>query len=33
MTSQAQDVARFLDRLHRELRELDTERAQLKARE
>ena len=33
MTSQAQDVARFLDRLHRELRELDAERAHLKARE
>jgi len=33
MTSQAQDVSRFLDRLHGELRELDTERAALKARE
>ena len=27
MTSQAQDVSRFLDRLHAELRQLDTERA------
>ena len=33
MTSQAQDVSRFLDRLHTELRQLDTERAQLRARE
>jgi len=33
MTSQAQDVSRFLDRLHRELRELDIERAALGARE
>jgi DNA mismatch repair protein MutS2 len=33
MTSQAQDVARFLDRLHSELRELDTERASLRSRE
>jgi DNA mismatch repair protein MutS2 len=33
MTSQAQDVARFLDKLHTELRQLDTERAQLRARE
>jgi len=33
MTSQAQDVSRFLDRLHRELRELDTERAALRAHE
>ena len=33
MTSQAQDVSRFLDRLHRDLRELDTERAALRARE
>jgi len=33
MTSQSQDVARFLDRLHRELRQLDSERAALRARE
>ena len=33
LTSQTQDVARFLDRLHSELRELDTERSQLRARE
>jgi DNA mismatch repair protein MutS2 len=33
LTSQSQDVARFLDRLHRELRRLDTERAQLRQRE
>ena len=33
MTSQAQDVARFLDKLHTELRQLDTERAQVRARE
>ena len=33
MTSQAQDVSRFLDRLHSELRQIDTVRAQLSARE
>ncbi len=33
MTSQAQDIARFLDRLHTELRQLDSERNQLRARE
>jgi len=33
MTSQAQDVTRFLDRLHTELRQLDAERARLRARE
>jgi len=33
MTSQAQDVSRFLDRLHGELRQVDTERASLAARE
>ena len=33
MTSQAQDVARFLDRLHNELRRLDSERTQLRTRE
>ncbi len=33
MTSKAQDVARFLDKLHTELRHLDTERAQVRARE
>ena len=33
MTSQAQDVSRFLDRLHSELRQIDTERAELGARE
>ena len=33
LTSQAQDVARFLDRLHTELRQVDTERAQLQSRE
>ncbi len=33
LTSQAQDVARFLDRLHTELRQLDFERAQLRSRE
>lgn len=33
LTSQAQDVSRFLDRLHTELRELDTEKAQLRSRQ
>ncbi len=33
LTSQAQDVARFLDRLHTDLREIDYERVQLRARE
>jgi DNA mismatch repair protein MutS2 len=33
MGSQAQDVARFLDRLHADLRAAETERAKLKARE
>ncbi|MGA2905118.1 MAG: Smr/MutS family protein [Candidatus Korobacteraceae bacterium] len=33
MSSQAQDVSGFLDRLHSELRHLDSERAQLRARE
>ena len=33
MTSQAQDVARFLDRLHMELRQVDEERAALQLRE
>ncbi len=33
LTSQSQDVSRFLDRLHTELRQLDFERAQLHARE
>ncbi len=33
MTSQAQDVARFLDRLHSELRQIDVERAAISARE
>jgi DNA mismatch repair protein MutS2 len=33
MTSQAQDVAQFLDRLHAELRQLDSERAALQSRE
>ena len=33
MTSQAQDVSRFLDRLHSELRQIDIERAELGARE
>ena len=33
MTSQAQDVARFLDRLHTDLRQLDNERVEIKARE
>ncbi len=33
MTSQAQDVSRFLDRLHSELRQIDTERAGLNERE
>jgi DNA mismatch repair protein MutS2 len=31
--SQTQDVARFLDRLHADLRDLETERARMKARE
>ncbi len=31
--SQTQDVARFLDRLHADLRELETERSRMKARE
>ncbi len=30
MTSQAQDVSRFLDRLHSELRQIDVERAELR---
>ncbi len=33
LTSQTQDVSRFLDRLHTELRQLDTERAELRGRE
>jgi DNA mismatch repair protein MutS2 len=33
LTSQTQDVSRFLDRLHTELRQLDTERASVRARE
>jgi DNA mismatch repair protein MutS2 len=33
MSSQAQDVSRFLDRLHSELRQLDSERTELRARE
>jgi DNA mismatch repair protein MutS2 len=33
LTSQAQDVSLFLDRLHTELRQIDTERANLRARE
>jgi DNA mismatch repair protein MutS2 len=33
MTSQAQDVSRFLDRLHSELRQIDMERSELGARE
>ncbi len=33
MTSQAQDVAHFLDRLHAELRHIDNERAALRTRE
>jgi DNA mismatch repair protein MutS2 len=33
MTSQAQDVAQFLDRLHAELRQVDSERAALQTRE
>ena len=33
MTSQAQDVSRFLDRLHSELRQVDAERAALAGRE
>ena len=33
MTSQAQDVARFLERLHSDLRQIDVERAALAARE
>ena len=33
MTSQAQDVSRFLDRLHAELRQVDDERAALRTRE
>jgi len=33
MTSQAQDVSRFLDRLHTELRQLDAERLQIRSRE
>jgi DNA mismatch repair protein MutS2 len=33
LTSQAQDVSRFLERLHSDLRELDTERVQLRNRE
>ncbi len=32
MTSQAQDIARFLDRLHGDLRQVDSERAALQAR-
>jgi DNA mismatch repair protein MutS2 len=32
MTSQAQDIARFLDRLHGDLRQIDSERAELQAR-
>ena len=33
LSSQSQDVARFLDRLHSDLRQADAERAQLRARE
>ncbi len=33
MTSQAQDVSRFLDRLHAELRQVDHERSELRMRE
>jgi len=33
MTSQSQDVSRFLDRLHAELRQVDNERAELGARQ
>ena len=33
LTSQSQDVSRFLDRLHTELRQIDFERAGLRARE
>ncbi|HWR35203.1 MAG TPA: endonuclease MutS2 [Clostridia bacterium] len=33
LSSQTQDVARFLDKLHNELRQLEAERAQVKARE
>jgi DNA mismatch repair protein MutS2 len=33
LSSQAQDVSKFLDRLHTDLRELDAERMQLRARE
>jgi DNA mismatch repair protein MutS2 len=33
LTSQTQDVSLFLDRLHTELRQLDTERSNLRARE
>jgi DNA mismatch repair protein MutS2 len=33
MGSQTQDVARFLDRLHADLRELDSERSRMKVRE
>ena len=33
MTSQAQDIARFLDRLHTDLRQIDSERNQLRTRE
>ena len=33
MSSQSQDVSRFLDRLHSELRQLDSERSELRARE
>jgi DNA mismatch repair protein MutS2 len=33
LSTQTQDVAKFLDRLHAELREADTERAKLQARE
>jgi DNA mismatch repair protein MutS2 len=33
MTSQAQDISRFLDRLHSDLREIDDERAALRTRE
>ena len=33
LSSQTQDIARFLDRLHAQLRELDTEKAQMRSRE
>ena len=33
LTSQSQDVSKFLDRLHTELQQLDTERSELRARE